>query len=436
MAGPTAQAAAPSIGAGNANQYLAKHQLDADRVTPPPAADLGLVVVVPCLDEPGLLYTVSQLWRAQPPACAVEVLVVINHSELADAGVKQRNLATLGELERWAVAHQRPGFRCHAMWCPDLPRKHAGVGLARKLGMDEAVSRFCQAGVDDGVIVALDADCGCRSDYLSAIEDHFQRHPATPGCSIRFEHPLDGTDPAMDYAGIARYELFLRYYHGAVRYTGYPYACHAVGSAMAVRSSVYQRQGGMNRRQAGEDFYFVNKICRLAGYTQLDSTVVYPSARHSNRVPFGTGVYLSERRGGHDRHRLVYPPAVFEDLKVLFDRVPALCGHNSPRAVVAPRLSPALLRFLEARGFEAKLAEINANTASAGTFVARFFHWFDAFLIYKYVRSVHAHPEPGVALETAVDWLLERMCVDPGDTHDIRSKLCLLRRLERHAATD
>ena len=59
---------------------------------------------------------------------------------------------------------------------------------------------------------------------------------------------------------IMKYELYLRYYRLALEYTGHPHAYHCIGSAFAVRTLDYVAQGGMNKRQAGEDFYFLQKL--------------------------------------------------------------------------------------------------------------------------------------------------------------------------------
>src|SRR4029434_9989987 len=96
------------------------------------------------------------------------------------------------------------------------------------------------------------------------------------------------------YKAIAAYELHLRYYLQALRTAGFPHGYHTIGSSMAVRARTYMEQGGMNRRQAGEDFYFLHKLIPLGGFTELNSTTVYPLPRPSNRVPFGTGRAVSE----------------------------------------------------------------------------------------------------------------------------------------------
>jgi len=334
-------------------------------------------------------------------------LVVINHGETTEDARKRRNSDTLALVNHWQREHCDADFSVHTLWYPNLPRKHAGVGLARKLGMDEAVARLNLAGATDGIIVNLDADCLCRHDYLTALERHFESRPATPGCSIRFEHSLRGVEHPALVEGIARYELFLRYYVGALRFTGYPHAFQTVGSAMAVRSSVYQRQGGMNRRQAGEDFYFLGKISRLGGFSELVDTLVYPSARASNRVPFGTGAYLRERLAGYDRHHRVYAPRIFEDLRQFFADVPDFFGRPVRVRDLEKHLPKRLCKFLAECDVEKRISEINANVASPETFEARFFRWFDAFRIYKYVRSVHDVCDSGVAIEAATHWLLE-----------------------------
>ena len=55
---------------------------------------------------------------------------------------------------------------------------------------------------------------------------------------------------------------------------------------MAVKALPYVKAGGMNRRQAGEDFYFIQKLVPSGGYFSLNSTTVYPSPRASDQGSF------------------------------------------------------------------------------------------------------------------------------------------------------
>src|SRR4030095_9895180 len=122
-------------------------------------------------------------------------------------------------------------------------------------GMDEALRRFDEVGWAEGIIAGYDADCRCETNYLTALERHFQKNSQSPGCSIYFEHPLSGPLSPAVYEGAAAYELHLRYFVQALRYAGFPHAHHTLGSCMAVRACTYCKQGGMNKRKAGEDFY-------------------------------------------------------------------------------------------------------------------------------------------------------------------------------------
>ncbi|MFO1499240.1 MAG: glycosyltransferase family A protein [Verrucomicrobiota bacterium] len=347
-----------------------------------PAADLGLTVVIPCFNEPDLLPSLVSLAACARPDQSVEVIVVINASEDAGAEIRQQNQQTLRIASDWAKARQDPKFQFHILDCGDLPRRHAGVGLARKIGMDEALRRF--AAVDrSGVIACFDADCLCDPNYLACLESHFRWHPSTPGCSIYFEHPLEGTAASALDSAIIAYELHLRYYVQAARFALFPYAHHTVGSAMAVRSTVYCAQGGMNKRQAGEDFYFLQKVISLGHFTDLTSTRVIPAARPSNRVPFGTGRAVNASLAGASG--ATYPLECFLDLKQLFGAVEFLArGTPATTAELKNRLSPALRAFLNLQQFDAGVAEWRRHTASPEAFCRRFFGWFNAFRVMKF----------------------------------------------------
>ena len=54
------------------------------------------------------------------------------------------------------------------------------------------------------------------------------------------------------------------------------------------------KQDGLNKKQAGEDFYFLQKIMPMGNYFELNSTTVHPSSRTSDRVPFGTGPIINQ----------------------------------------------------------------------------------------------------------------------------------------------
>ena len=413
------------------NAYLRRHQVVPSQIESSASGRLGLIVVIPCHNEPDLLITLADLWGCERPTCDVEVLIVINGTESDPQTVRTRNQTTRTETLAWIRHHRDPRLGFHLLYFPDLARRHAGVGLARKLGMDEAVARFHRVGNPQGVIASLDADCRCQPNYLTSLCNHFESRPGSPGCAVFFEHSLDDAPDRRLRLGIARYELYLRYYVHGLRYAGFPHAYHTIGSCMAVRTSAYEKRGGMNRRQAGEDFYFLQKIIPLGGFTELTDTTVRPSTRPSHRVPFGTGKALATLLESGQREYLVYPPEVFSDLNTLFERLPRLYeGVAFPQG-----LASSVRVFLHESGFAGKLAEIRANTASSATFTTRFWHWFNAFRILKFVHHATTRTHPRVPVETAARTMLgmRRLC-DQGSSaldYDTEILLRLYREVDR-----
>ncbi len=370
----------------SARHYFDRFGFCDRQIVEPPPPDLGITVVIPCFNEPDLIGSFESLRACVRPSCAAEVIAVINAPANASAAVHAQNERTLKQASAWAAEREDPRLKFHFLHFPDLPPKHAGVGLARKIGMDEALRRFADVGrLRDGIIVCYDADCRCEPNYLTAIERHFAEHPLSPACSIFFEHPLAGPFNTKVYDAIAAYELHLRYYVQALRYAGFPHAFHTIGSCMAVRADVYMQQGGMNKRQAGEDFYFLHKVIPLGGFTELTSTTVHPSPRASTRVPFGTGKAVGDYLAG--QMITTYPLAAFLDLKVFLQRVPELSGDTDWQAVRSQtRLPETIGSFLEAHRFGAVLQQLHEHTATEAAFRKRFFRWFDGFRAMKFIH--------------------------------------------------
>ena len=156
-------------------KYIQKHQ--AYNKYPIPAHfNYDMVVVIPCFDEPDVLTTLRSLMLCVSTQNSVCVLVVVNSGELTDKAAIQNNRKTFNELSVFAKEHSQPKLCFHALLCEDLPRKHAGVGLARKIGMEWAVRGFLQSGNSDGVIISLDADCTVSENYLQLIEQQFNTY--------------------------------------------------------------------------------------------------------------------------------------------------------------------------------------------------------------------------------------------------------------------
>ena len=124
------------------DHYFSRFGFYGCQIAPAPRQDLSIVVAIPCFNEPDLPGSLDSLWMCDRPLGSVEVIVVINSPANCSAAVKQQNQRTLEEASTWIEFHREDRFTVHLLPLPELPPKQAGVGLARKIGMDEAALRF------------------------------------------------------------------------------------------------------------------------------------------------------------------------------------------------------------------------------------------------------------------------------------------------------
>ena len=387
-----------------ANKYLLKN-LNEALISEGPERDLGIIVVIPCFKEPDILQTLQSLAQCKLPECLVEVIVLVNHSEVASESVKEFNQNTIDEIQDCIQQRINKRLRFYAIGPVEFKKKWAGAGLARKKGMDEAVRRFNLLDKKDAIIVSLDADTLVEPDYLVEIEKHFQQNPKQVGATIAFQHQKTDIS-TLHLKGIELYEKYLLYYKMALQFTGYPHAMFTIGSAFAVRADAYVKRGGMNRRQAGEDFYFLQNLVQIGKIGEIFSTTVHPSARLSDRVPFGTGPVLSRWMRGEEDLTKTYSFKSYLDLKQLFDIHTELFQISRDEFEKRLKILPDSIReFLLADNFWEELGELNKNCTTGKVFNLRFFQKFNAFKILKYLNFAAEHFYPKADLPEQISWL-------------------------------
>ena len=342
-------------------------------------------VVIPCYNEPDLLKTLDSLVACNEPENPVEVIVVLNHSEADEESIKQRSQQTFETFYEWKERQKTDQLRFFAIRAFDLPDKKAGVGMARKIGMDEAFRRFSQQG-ETGHIVCLDADCTVSTNYLIALESNLNEE--VRGGHLAFIHDIEHAETAQLQEGIIRYELHLRVHQAGLRYAGFAFAHQTVGSCMIVRSDVYGQLGGMNHRKAGEDFYFMHKVYPGGKTVQINEAFVYPSSRISDRVPFGTGKAQGKWTLEQSREYFTYSSRIYSELKPFFHKV-----YRAYSQAFYPGDEPGSLKdYLAHSGFWNRLDSTVKRSTGTQTYLNNLNQWFDAFYILKlvhYLRDEH-----------------------------------------------
>jgi hypothetical protein len=386
-------------------------------------------VVIPALAESATLSATLSSLAANPAGLCARflVLVVVNHRTDAPVADKTDNLATL----RLLAAGDPQLSRLRLAWVDaaspglEMPVKGGGVGLARRIGLDLALSRL-DALSSDPLLVCLDADTPVQPDYLPALARHFQQS-ACGAAVIPFCHQHGPTAEADRI--IMRYELFLRGYVLGLKLAGSPYAFHSVGSAMACRASAYVKIGGMNSRSAGEDFYFLQQLARTVGVEQLSGTVVHPSPRASHRVPFGTGRSVSRMQASGEGGQLFYHPTCFRLLADWLALVAARPDADDRFLLEQGGvISPCLREFLELNRFGEIWGKLRRNNPAREACITAFHGWFDGLKTMKLIHHLSAGPFPRCGPDEALAELFAWSGLAPAS--GMEDQLEALRRLQ------
>ena len=358
-----------------------------------------MIIVIPCYKEPDIIRTVRSLFDCERGDFPVEIILLINSYQIDSEEIISINRNSYKEVSGFASANNTGSFFLTPVWIENLPGHQTGAGIPRKLGMDEAIRHF--RGDKSGIIVSLDADCLVEKNYLTEIYRNFKEYNLN-SATIAFHHPvdhLDETDPLRQ--ATIQYEMYLHYYRSALEFCGYHYPYFTVGSAFAVTAETYLKAGGMGKQQSGEDFYFLQKVFPLGKTKFIDTTCVYPEARTSDRVPFGTGPALQKMLNENSTVKMTYQFEAFKSLKILFDNLDSF--FKQPAEMVESfikNLPDYIFHFLREDGFIEKVSEINRHTATPHSFRKRFFDYFNAFKIVKYLNFVHPEYLPFSAVDT------------------------------------
>ena len=316
------------------------------------------VLSIPAFDEPE-----DFLARTLPPG-AQDVLVVLvpnipDRLAPADPAI-DRTRRLRGLAGRFDAARNIDVLVIDRVGTP-IPAR-LGVGLARRIGADTALRYIEEGRIERPVVFCTDADAALPSGYFDA--------PREGGEAAAWVYPFThvSDDRALREA-VLGYELSLRYYVNRLAYAGSPYAFHTIGSCLAVDATAYAMVRGFPKRNAGEDFYLLNKLAKVGSVCRLAHPVIEIEARASHRVPFGTGPALARAPDALES-RLAYAPGTFELLRLLHEVA------SRGRLTEWPEPVPELLAAVGYERFRPTRRDLRA-----------FHTWFDAL---KTVRFVHA----------------------------------------------
>jgi len=208
---------------------------------------------------------------------------------------------------------------------------------------------------------------------------------------------------------ITAYEIFLRYYVLGLKFALSPYAFHTIGSTITCTADAYVAVEGMNRRKAAEDFYFLQKLAKYRGIGKIKETSIYPSARVSGRVPFGTGRKMYELSAAGRCEIAFYHPLIFLVLK---DFLCLINGLNSPLSTSGRHslskcrsIDPGLADFLEKSGFIKVWEKLKQNSKERTGLLRHFNNWFDSLRTLKLIHYLRDNRFESREMFSAVEGL-------------------------------
>ena len=180
------------------NAYLQNYSLGEKwELTANETDNISQVVVIPAFAErETLLHTLESL--AQNPPSSLEhsfIMCVVNNGGNAPSAAVANNLQTIEYLDALVKKKSLKKFNGDKELCPllanvsdaklklgyidasspgyEMPDNTAGVGMARKIGMDMALRLLKNSSTPVNLILSLDSDTLVQNNYLDVIRNYF-----------------------------------------------------------------------------------------------------------------------------------------------------------------------------------------------------------------------------------------------------------------------
>ncbi|MDQ2993616.1 MAG: glycosyltransferase family 2 protein [Pseudomonadota bacterium] len=358
------------------------------------------VVTIPAFDEEDKIWQVLDSIQ-QKSTLAILVINAQANSAISSIEANIRLIKTLHRqhCEIWRSTHHQ-GISLHqtktcAVLLIDrtsgnllLPPK-TGVGLARKIAADVALQLIVQGSIRTPWIHCTDADTLLPNDYFK------RTLPITDAAAAIYPYSHILTyDNSPQQKAIQLYELSLRHYVIGLHHAGSKYAFSSIGSTIAINYIAYAKVHGFPIREAGEDFYILNKLAKVGAVKQLAGLPIIIEGRLSHRVPFGTGKAI------HDIAQLrkpleeycYYHPTIFDILKtwlgILNNITPKTAIPNLKNSLSQSESTFALCEALDKIGAFSAIDQAINNASNAATCRQHLHIWFDGFRTMKLVHQL------------------------------------------------
>ncbi len=256
-----------------------------------------------------------------------------------------------------------------------------GVGLARKIGADIALKLYMQGFIKYPWIFSTDADVILPENYFSQIKS--LRGGDYSAIVLDFNHFSECSRLSkLQYL----YDFKMRYYLAGIEYGQVGYAYIPLGSTLIASMESYAQVRGFPKRNAGEDFYLLNKLAKIKPIKyKVDNCVVKIRSRFSDRVPFGTGPAIKKINNLADINDYsYYSPQCFIYLKLWKLFLETLWSKKG-LTIIEPK-DKILLKLYHYLDCYSVFTKSQKQITSLHRWQQFIHQWFDAF---KILKTVH-----------------------------------------------
>ena len=224
---------------------------------------------------------------------------------------------------------------------------------------------------------------------------------------MAYEHVGEGGE--SQESAMMEYEIYLHYHSLGLQSAGSPYPFPCIGSTLWIHVEKYAAVRGFPKKEAGEDFYLLNKLAKVAPVRPLPGERLKVRGRLSDRVPFGTGAALnkmaSQGEGGVGYP--LYDPRVYSILAA-FLRAWRRVGETGDVDVLTTWLRefgethPGGLEALEETGVEEAARAAVKHAKPGFGLTRRLDEWMDGFRTMRLMHRLRDAGVPNVPWRNAV----------------------------------
>ena len=307
------------------------------------------------------------------------VIIVINNSSDDSQNIKNNNALTYQHIINLNYKFEFILIDCFSSRYA-LSKKDAGVGLARKIGMDYCIKFSNQS----SLFCSLDADTIINKNYLRTIAKEYINNLFGTAV-VNFKHQKNNI-PKIQKA-IIEYENLLKDIAIKIRKTGSPYGFVSMGSTIVCSMEAYVSIGGIPPKRATEDFYFLQNLAKYKPIHIINEILVYPSSRAEERVYLGTGFRMKNISNNIPFNDLYIRSEAYKDLKYLYQIIELNWNKKSTEIIsYLAENNSKLQQYLEKNNFIKVFENIQKNIINKRQLLNQFHRWFDSLKIYKFLK--------------------------------------------------